>query len=148
MHPRLSFATKPFDALTPRELHDLLQLRSQVFVVEQECVYLDVDGRDPASHHLMGTNGSRLLTCARWYWEGPQVVVGRIVTHPEARGRGYGRLTVEEALKGIGGASVRLHGQAHLETFYRDLGFETRGEPFDEDGIPHLLMIRPAPEPL
>ena len=148
MHPRVSFVTKPFDSLTTRELHDLLQLRSLVFVVEQKCLYQDVDGKDPVSRHLLGFSGGRLVACSRWYWEGSQVVLGRIATHPETRGRGYGRTLVRKALKAIGTPSVRIHAQVYLENFYHELGFETHGDPFDEDGIPHLLMIRSKVEPV
>lgn len=142
--PLLSYHLRRFEELSPRELHDLLRLRSLVFVVEQSCIYLDLDGKDPVSRHLVGVSGNEIVACARWYWQGPQVRLGRIVVHPDHRGGGRGRELMTKALEAIGPQEVALHGQAHLEAFYRDFGFETRGEPFDEDGIPHLLMVRPG----
>jgi ElaA protein len=119
-------------------------------VVEQECVYVDPDGLDPEATHLLGREAGELVAYARWYAEdGPEgghVRLGRIVTAPEHRGRGLGRRTVEEALAPIAdehpGLPVRMHAQTYLVPFYQELGFTTVGEPFDEDGIPHVAMLR------
>jgi ElaA protein len=142
----MRFRVKRFEELTVDELYDLLRLRAEIFVVEQECAYQDLDGLDRASTHLLGTKQGRLEAYARWHPEGEQVRLGRIVTGPRVRGRGHGRRLVIEALRRIAaehpGRPVLIHAQAHLEGFYQDLGFETRGEPFDEDGIPHVSMMR------
>lgn len=121
-----------------------------MFVVEQECVYQDPDGRDPEATHLLGREAGELAAYARWYPEddpeGRRVRLGRIVTARDHRGRGLGRRTVEEALARVAGehpgVPVRMHAQAYLVRFYQDFGFTTVGEPFDEDGVPHVVMVR------
>ncbi len=141
----MRFETRSFHELTLDELYELLRLRSEVFVVEQECVYQDLDGLDREATHLLGLEEGRIEACARWYPEGDPVRLGRIVTSPRVRGRGHGRRLVTEALRQIAaehpGRAVLIHAQARLEDFYRELGFETRNEPFDEDGIPHVVMV-------
>lgn len=150
------FEVRPFDALTNHQLYALLRLRSEVFVVEQDCAYLDADGLDLEARHILGMEDGDLVACARWYWSDapdPQggsdsaaaVVLGRIVTAASVRGKGYGKALMAAALAAVDEESprrVRMHAQAHLEGFYGQFGFETRGQPFDEDGIPHLLMVR------
>lgn len=143
----MRFETKSFRELTLDELYELLRLRSEVFVVEQECVYQDLDGIDREATHLLGVEKGRVEACARWHPEGDHVRLGRIVTSPRIRGRGYGRRLTTEALRRIAEehpeAPVLIHAQARLEGFYRDFGFEPRGAPFDEDGIPHVMMVIP-----
>jgi ElaA protein len=152
------FETLPFEALRLHQLYALLRLRAEVFVVEQDCPYQDLDGLDLEARHLLGTRDGELVACARWYWcdgpdpqgdpeDGPAMVLGRIVTSGSVRGQGVGHRLMEAALaaidgEGAGPLPVRMHAQAHLERFYNRFGFATRGEPFDEDGIPHLLMVR------
>ena len=158
----LSFEVLPFDALTNRQLHDLLRLRCDVFVVEQECAYPELDGRDMESWHLLGWDGGELVAYARWYWDPERdprepegrvptpgaMVLGRIATALAVRRKGYGRRTVEASLEAIADAHpsvpIRIHAQERLERFYQDFGFSTLGEAFDEDGIQHLLMVRNA----
>lgn len=146
MAGELELETKPFAALAVGELYELLSLRAEVFVVEQACVYLDPDGRDRAATHLLGRLDGVLVACARWYREGERVRLGRIATARSVRGRGFGRAVVEEALRRIAaeqpGVPVFLHAQAYLRAFYEALGFAVAGAPFDEDGIPHLAMLR------
>lgn len=141
----MRFLAKAFGALSRDELYDLLRLRAEVFVVEQECPYQDLDGRDREASHLLGLEEGRVESYARWYPAGDHVRLGRIVTSPRVRGRGHGRALVMEALRRIAedhpGKPVLIHAQARLERFYRALGFETRGESFDEDGIPHVRMV-------
>lgn len=139
------FAAKPFSQLSPLELYEILRLRAQVFIVEQHCLYQDIDGLDPRSVHLSGHRDGRLLAYARWYEAASERVLGRIAVHPQGRGEGLGRRLVEAALTAIGPHSVRIHAQAYLEDFYRSFGFESRGGPFEEDGIPHRLMVRLFP---
>jgi ElaA protein len=145
----MDFACKSFDELTLRELHDLLKLRFDVFILEQRSLYPDIDGLDPASQHLLGVEDGRIVACARW-WEAEEdadgaVRLGRIVVGPGHRGGGSGARLVREALERIGDRPVRIHGQEHLARFYESFGFRTEAGPFDEDGIPHLVMLRPAP---
>ena len=139
--------------LSVRELYDLLALRATVFVVEQESVYLDPDGEDFEAAHLLGRGEDvGLATYARWYLDGGEgeagrhVRLGRIVTARAARGRGWGRRTVEAALARIGqehpGVEVLIHAQVYLTAFYEGYGFTAVEEPFDEDGVPHRVMVR------
>ena len=141
----MELTARRFSDLTLDELYAILRLRAEVFVVEQGCAFQDLDGLDRGATHLLGREGGSLEAYARWYRDGEIVRLGRIVTGRRVRGRGHGRRLVEEALRRIAGehpdAPVVIHAQARLEGFYRDLGFESRGEPFDEDGMPHLQMV-------
>jgi ElaA protein len=150
----VTFECLHFTALTARALYDLLKLRSEVFVVEQQCVYLDPDGLDTEAHHLLGwsvgsspelTCGVRILAPGAVYAEAS---IGRVVTAPSQRGGGLGRRLMERALEETAqlhpGHAIRIGAQAYLEGFYASLGFVTVSEPYDEDGIPHVTMLRPA----
>jgi ElaA protein len=138
-----------FDELTAREVHDILQARAAVFVVEQACVFQDVDGADAASWHLFSRDGDggiaaycRLLPAGLKFAE-PSI--GRVITTEAVRGTGLGRALMEEALRRSAtlwpGTAVRIGAQQRLERFYQSLGFVTDSEPYDEDGIPHVEMI-------
>jgi ElaA protein len=140
----------PFDALTLTELYDLLQLRSEVFVVEQACVFQDMDGADAQAMHLLGTSGGRLVAYARCFAAGlkfNEASIGRIITRSTLRGSGAGHLLVRQAIDSVtkqwGPQAIRIGAQARLEKFYRQHGFETTGEAYIEDGIPHIEMLRP-----
>lgn len=135
--------------LMPDTLYALLRLRSAIFVVEQNCVFPDMDGRDPACEHLCGWDGDELVAYLRLVPPGvrtPEVSLGRVVVAQPARGRGLGRDVMLEGLRGCGrrhpGAPVKVSAQQHLEKFYGSLGFVRVGEPYDEDGIMHVDMIR------
>ena len=141
-----------FEDLTPLEVHDLLQARSAVFVVEQNCVFLDVDGVDPQCWHLLGRaaqgNGPLLAYC-RLVPPGlkyPEASIGRVVTTATARGTGAGRELMGEAVRRAHGlwpgAALRIGAQMYLERFYGDFGFARSSEPYDEDGIMHIEMLR------
>ncbi|GGO80780.1 acetyltransferase [Marinobacterium nitratireducens] len=145
----------PFEHLGVDALYALLRLRAQVFVVEQECAYADVDGLDPQAHHLLGWGEDGLVACARVF--PPQqgrIRVGRILVEASARGDGAGHRLVEEILRFCRchwpGVPLALAAQAHLERFYGQHGFIAESEPYDEDGILHIDMLRPvqAPAPL
>ncbi len=136
-----------FAELTVDELYAIIALRERVFVVEQACVYLDADGRDQASRHLWLEDGGAILAYARVVPAGlklAEVSIGRVIIAPEARGRGLARELMLRALATVPGASVALSAQAHLEKFYASLGFARTSETYDEDGIPHVDMLRPA----
>lgn len=145
---------KAFDALTPSELYALLRLRSEVFVVEQNCVFLDMDNSDQSACHLMGWRDGptpQLLACARCFGPGvkyAEASIGRVVTSPTARGGGLGHALMREALRALEGQwgqqAIRIGAQAHLQAFYEQHGFVREGEPYIEDGIPHIAMLRPA----
>jgi ElaA protein len=142
--------TKPFDALTPLELHRILQLRSAVFVVEQTCVFLDPDEHDLRATHIFtpARRDQPLEGCVRVFPPGvtyPQAAFGRLATGPDSRGTGLGRALVGAALGWLEANApgpVQIGAQAYLERFYRSFGFVPFGEPYVEDGIPHLHMMR------
>ena len=136
-----------FAELSVDELYAIVVLRERVFVVEQACVYLDADGRDQASRHVWLEDGGAILAYARVVPAGlklDQVSIGRVIVAPEARGRGLARELMVRALATVSGAPVALSAQAHLERFYGSLGFARTSEVYDEDGIPHVDMLRPA----
>ena len=151
----LRWQLAPFEALTPTELYALLQLRSLVFVVEQTCVFLDLDGSDDRAWHLLGwthdAGGRPLLAAyARLFVPGvkyPEASIGRVVSHPDVRRFGMGRALMHEALRRIEAlapaAPVRLGAQRYLERFYASFGFRVDGPEYDEDGIAHIEMLRP-----
>ncbi len=138
------------DGLEVTELYAVLALRQRVFVVEQDCAYLDADGLDAGAWHLLGWQEGRLRAYLRARPPAAPddaIVLSRIVTAPEARGRGVGRELVREGMRrareSFGGGPIRLSAQAHLEGFYRSLGFVVTGPGYAEDGIPHLPMRAP-----
>ena len=137
---------RAFTELTVAELYAILQLREEVFVVEQNCVYRDADGLDAASRHLFATVGDALHAYLRIVPPGAkytEISLGRIVTAPAARGSGLGRELVRRGLAAVGAVPVRIGAQLYLEKFYGDFGFRRAGEVYDEDGIPHIEMLRP-----
>lgn len=152
MSPRsIDWHAAPFDALGPRDVHDILRLRQDVFIVEQDCVFGEIDGRDPLAVHVLGRRDGTLVAYARAFAPGivgREASIGRVVTDPSVRGSGVGRDLMREALRVVAGlaprADVRVAAQAHLEAFYASLGFGAVGQAYLEDGIRHLDMVRPA----
>lgn len=140
-----------FEELSPREIHDLFQARAAVFVVEQNCAFQDLDGLDPQCWHLSGYQGHELVAYCRIVPPGVKYAepsIGRVVTTASVRGTGLGRSLMGEALaraeKLWPGRAIRIGAQQRLERFYEDFGFTTASQPYDEDGIPHVEMVRPA----
>lgn len=142
-----------YDELSLGELYTVLQVRQMVFVVEQACPYLDADGYDERAWHLLGwmaQGETKILAAyARIFAPGikhEEASIGRVVTHPAMRGRGIGVSLMEEALRRVRliapGASVRIGAQMYLERFYEKAGFRRVSEPYDEDGIVHIEMLR------
>jgi ElaA protein len=128
-------------------LYAILRLRSEVFVVEQECVYLDLDGRDdePGTRHLWFERDGEIRAYLRVLRDGDTERIGRVVTAKTARGAGLAGRLMTEALTIIGHRPSVLNGQAHLVGFYARYGFEPSGPEFLEDGIPHVPMRRAVP---
>jgi ElaA protein len=132
----------PFDLLDARTAYDVWRLRQAVFVVEQECAYPDLDGRDleDGTRHVLLRDGEELLGYARVLDDGDVWRIGRVVLRGDARGRGLAGPLVQTALQVCGGRDVVLDAQAPLRGWYADLGFEVTGPEFLDDGIPHLPM--------
>ena len=140
-----------FADLSPADVHDMLRLRQDVFVIEQKCIFHEIDGRDPPAWHLLGRRGGDLLAYARVFEPGvtaAEATIGRVVTHPSARGSGLGHALMREAMAAVDriapGSAMRLAAQHHLERFYAAYGFRGVGEKYIEDDIWHLDMVRPA----
>jgi len=138
-----------WDELTPDVLYAFLRLRSAIFVVEQDCVFPEMDGRDPQCEHLCGWNGAELVAYLRLVPPGvrtKEVALGRVVVEKSARGQGLGREVMLEGLKRCAqrypGQPVKVSAQQHLEAFYDSLGFATDGAAYLEDGIWHVDMVK------
>lgn len=140
-----------FDALEPRLLYAILELRSRIFVVEQNCVFLDMDGADADCDHLCGFDGQgRLMVYLRLVPPGikfPEASLGRLVSDPAARRGGQARQACQRGIERIRqrypGTAIRIGGQQYMEAFYASLGFASTGQPYLEDGIPHVNMLLP-----
>ncbi|MFK5690906.1 GNAT family N-acetyltransferase [Ornithinimicrobium sp. LYQ92] len=140
-----SVRTAPFAELDPRTLHDLLRLRVDVFVVEQQCPYPEIDGRDvePGTRHLWVEVDGQVAACLRTLVDADGARhLGRVATHTGHRGQGYAARLVTEALRLLGDGPVTIEAQAYLEGWYERFGFVRGGPDFLEDGIPHLPMTR------
>lgn len=145
----LHWRVAPFGELSLADLHDILRLRVDVFVVEQRCSYLEVDGHDPAAVHVMGRDeAGRLIAYARILppQAGGLPHIGRVVVHSDARGGGSGREVMRQTLRALqalhGSPRSAVAAQAHLEKFYGSLGYRRTGPIYDWDGIPHVDMER------
>ena len=138
-----------FADLSLSDLYALLRLRSVVFVLEQQCLYEDMDGKDPHARHLLGVRDGNLIAYARLFAPGDyfeEAAIGRVVTEPASRGLGVGRQLMEQAICAVerawGQVPIRIGAQSYLRAFYESFGFQIDGEPYIEDGIPHLPMLR------
>lgn len=137
-----------FNELTLRELYELLQLRTEVFTVEQNCVFQDIDGADDQAMHLLGTQNNQLVAYARCFPAGAKFAeasIGRVVTRSLARGSGLGHLLIQQAVSSVcglwGPQPIRIGAQARLKAYYSGHGFVDVGVPYVEDGIDHLEMV-------
>lgn len=133
-----------FDELEPRTAYLLWQLRETVFVVEQACAYLDLDGRDlePATRHLWVEEDGRPVAYLRVLADPGERRIGRVLVTRSHRGRGLAEQLMRSALDMVGDGACRLDAQSYLAAWYRRFGFEACGEEFLEDGIPHVPMRR------
>lgn len=149
----ISWQWNTFDELGPHDLYQVLALRQRVFVLEQQCLYPDLDGHDQAAMHLLGwqmIDGQRRLAAyLRVLAPGAKYVemsLGRVLTVPEARTTGAGKLLLTEgiarAVRQHPGHAIRIGAQQYLERFYQSFGFVTVSAPYDEDGIQHVDMLR------
>ena len=145
----MNYTFKHFDQLTLDELYHLLQLRSEVFVVEQNCVYQDIDDKDRPGFHLLGFIDSQLVACARILPKGisysDYCSIGRVCTKQTHRQLGLGKELMEQAILHCHelylDTKIKISAQSYLLKFYTELGFEAIGEEYLEDEIPHRAMI-------
>jgi ElaA protein len=144
-----TYIIKAFQELTVDELYALLKLRSEVFVVEQNCVFLDQDDKDQHCHHLLLYSQDRLVGYSRLVPAGlsyEEMAIGRVVTAPSVRGHGFGRTLMELSIQYcheiFGPGTIRIGAQTYALGFYSSLGFVAEGDVYDEDGIEHIEMVR------
>lgn len=147
----IQWLCKHFDLLTPYELYAIVKLRSEVFVVEQNCVFQDADDKDQKCYHLMGVAENKLAAYARLVPAGAvykNISIGRIVTSPQFRNRGAGKALLTSAIRQcnelFNEQTIQIGAQLYLKKFYESFGFNQTSEVYDEDGIPHIEMIRIA----
>lgn len=144
----MNLECKEFDELTIHELYAILRLRSEVFVVEQNCVYQDMDGKDEKAIHVLGTMNGILVAYTRIF--GPddysrKASIGRVLVKKDEREYGYGNIIMKYSIDIIRNkhesVSIQISAQKYIEKFYSSLGFVTLGEGYLEDGIPHIAMV-------
>ena len=143
------FYTKNFEMLTTDELYEILRLRSEVFVVEQNCVYQDLDNKDQKALHILGYKNNKIIAYARVFDAGDYFKfpsIGRVVVHPKYRNKQIGFELVKTAIMVINvhfkQYDIAISAQEHLEDFYNRLDFKRKGKSYLEDGIPHIKMVR------
>jgi ElaA protein len=146
----LQWQFSSYGALSLQQLYAALQLRTEVFVVEQNCVFQDMDGADDKAMHLLGDMDGKLVAYARCFNAGikfKEASIGRVITHSSLRGTGLGHAVMLQAMGSMkmvwGAQPIRIGAQARLEKFYAQHGFEVASAPYIEDGIPHIEMLRP-----
>lgn len=145
----MNFIVKRFQELTTSELYELLQLRSEVFVVEQDCVYQDIDGKDQKALHVIGVKEGKIVAYTRLfnsgeYFDTPSI--GRVVVKETERKYGYGHDLIKASIKAIvdnyNETTITISAQTYLQKFYESHGFKQIGEGYLEDGIPHIRMVK------
>lgn len=143
----MRWVLKKFQELTPDELYALLRLRAEVFVVEQTCAFQDLDNKDQPSYHLLGYLQDELVAYTRLVPPGISYTaasIGRVVTSPAHRKKGFGKLVMQESIKVcdqlFGKNTIMIGAQCYLIEFYSSLGFVPSGEVYLEDGIEHIEM--------
>lgn len=144
----LEITTKTFNQLTIQQLYGMLQLRSEVFVVEQNCVYQDIDGKDQSALHVLGYKNEKLVAYTRLFKAGDyfnEASIGRVVVSKNERQHKYGNAIMIASIKAIkkyfNETTIKISAQVYLNTFYTNLGFNAEGEEYLEDGIPHVAML-------
>ena len=146
----ITFIHKPFNELTPHELYAILKLRSEVFVVEQNCVFLDADNKDQVSIHVMCWQNESLAGYTRIVPAGiayEEPSIGRVVTSPKVRHAGIGKLLMNYSIRTTyklwGNSTITIGAQLYLRNFYTSLGFQQCSDIYLEDGIQHIKMFLP-----
>jgi len=149
MQETMKWKIKRFNELSIQELYSLLKLRSQVFVVEQNCVYQDMDGKDEKALHLLGEFNDEIVAYARLFKAGDyfeNASIGRVVIHPDARDKKWGHQMMQEAIAAIesnfNAKQITISAQLYLKKFYESHDFVQMSEMYLEDDIPHIEMKR------
>jgi ElaA protein len=145
----LNWQFKYFSELSLNEFHDMIEIRLKAFVVEQNCVYLELDGKDKKSYHVICRDGfGNIIATARILPAGisyPEVSIGRVVIAENVRGKGIGHQLMDESIKfcqeEFGNCAIRISAQKHLEEYYNKHAFISTGKEYLEDGIPHVEML-------
>lgn len=143
----LVWQIKSFETLTVSELYAILKLRSEVFVVEQNCAYLDIDGKDPLALHLIGVYNDQIVACTRLFKPGityDEASIGRVVVAADYRDKKWGKELMLQSISAIkhqfGESQITIGAQLYLKKFYESLGFVQSSEMYLEDDIPHIKM--------
>ncbi len=144
----INFETKHFKELTTVDLYKILRLRAEVFVVEQDCVYQDIDNKDQKALHVIGYKQNEVVAYTRIFNQGDyfeNASIGRVVVAKNERQYGYGHILIKESIKAIENhfetTQIKISAQTYLKRFYETHGFKQTGEEYLEDGIPHIAMI-------
>lgn len=144
----MEYVLKEFDQLSLDELYQIIQLRLEIFVVEQDCIYQDLDGKDKVAYHLFVKDDDEIAAVLRILPENvsyDEMAIGRIVVKKSHRGRGIAKTMMKMAIdfivKDLGKRIIRLSGQAYLVDFYTNLGFRRVSDEYLEDGIPHFEFL-------
>ena len=145
----MNVVIKKFNDLSPLELYEILQLRSEVFVVEQDCVYQDIDGNDQKALHIIGTVENKIIAYTRCFGPGDyfkEASIGRVVVKESQRKFKRGNQIMNKSIKAINDhyktKIIKISAQCYLNKFYTNLQFKSIGEKYLEDGIPHVAMLR------
>jgi len=145
----LDISIKTFEQLSLEELYFILQLRSEVFVVEQDCIYQDIDAKDQYALHIIGKKDTKIIAYTRVFKGGDyfkEASIGRVVVSLKDRHLNYGQQIMETSIVAIKNnydtSEIKISAQKYLENFYNNLGFKTIGDPYLEDGIPHIAMLK------
>lgn len=145
----MEIAVKTFDQITTKELYQILRLRSEVFVVEQDCVYQDMDNKDQKALHVIGTKNNEVVAYTRIFKPGDYFTnasIGRVVVSKDQRKYGLGKQIMQASIETIEqrfpNKSIEISAQSYLLKFYTELGFVAFGEEYLEDGIPHRKMLK------
>jgi ElaA protein len=146
---QIQWLLKKFEELSPYQVYAILQLRNEVFVVEQHCVFQDADDKDQLSYHLMGFVDNKLAAYTRLVPPGviyQQASIGRVVTSPNVRRSGAGKLLMQQSIQSVyqlyGSGPIKIGAQLYLKTFYNAFGFEQVSDVYLEDGIEHIYMLK------
>jgi ElaA protein len=145
----LQIQVKTFSEISTTELYAILQLRSEVFVVEQDCVYQDIDYKDQKAIHILGYKNEKLIAYTRIFKPGDyfnDASIGRVVVAENQRKFGYGFIIMQHSIKAVkeyfNETTIKISAQKYLKNFYESLDFEQIGEEYLEDNIPHIPMIK------